>query len=90
MTLTIRLSDKQQVRLGACAAKRGVSPEALAIAYIEDWLSIDYPELLGRNSRRGLYRDGPIAFDPAAAEAAARVERDVVEIEKRRASDGSN
>jgi hypothetical protein len=89
MTLTIHLSDKQQVRLEACAAKRGVSPEALAVAYVEDWLSIEYPELLGRNSRRGLYRDGPIAFDPTAAEAASRVEQDVIEIEKK-AGDGSS
>jgi hypothetical protein len=90
MKLAITLSNKQLVRLEACAKKRGVSPEALAVAYIDDWLSIDYPELLGRESRRGIYRDGPIAFDNVAAEAAARVERDVIEIEKRRAGNGSN
>ncbi|GIL00500.1 MAG: hypothetical protein BroJett030_03990 [Alphaproteobacteria bacterium] len=89
MELTVHLSDKLLLRLQTCADKRGISPEALALAYIEDWLSIDYPELIGRSSRRGLYRDGPIAFDPVAAEAAARVERDVIEIEKRRAGNGS-
>jgi hypothetical protein len=90
MTLTIPLSNKQLMRLEACAKKRGVSSEALAAAYVEDWLSIEYPELLGRESRRGIYRDGPIAFDNIAAEAAARVERDVIEIEKRRAGNSSN
>ncbi|MGE0281980.1 MAG: hypothetical protein AB7P20_15390 [Rhizobiaceae bacterium] len=64
-------------RLTDCAKNRSVSPEALAIAYIEDWLSIDYPELHGQLSRRGLHRDGPIAFDPLAAEAAARTEENL-------------
>jgi hypothetical protein len=85
MKLVLDLSDVLASRLNAVAKNRNIAPEALALAYVEDWLSIDYPELLGRRSRRGIYRDGPIAFDPAAAEAAARIERDVLEIESRRA-----
>jgi hypothetical protein len=83
MQLIVDLSELQASRLAAVAKQRNVSLDALALAYIDDWLSIDYPELLGRRSRRGIYRDGPIAFDPQAAEAAARVERDIQEIEKR-------
>jgi hypothetical protein len=81
MQLTVEFSETQAKRLEAVAKRRNVSVGALAVAYIDDWLSIDYPELLGRMSRRGIYRDGPIAFDPQAAEAAARVERDIQEIE---------
>ena len=77
MSLQIELNETSARRLKACAMKRGVSPDALAIAYIEDWLSIDYPELHGQLSRRGLYRDGPIAFDPLAAEAAAITEENL-------------
>lgn len=79
--LTLKLSDVSMARLAACAANRVISPETLAIAYIEDWLNIEYAELKGRRSRRGLYRDGPIAFDPDAAAAAARIEEDLRRIE---------
>jgi hypothetical protein len=85
MQLVLELSETHAKRMEAVAIKRNVSIEALAVAYIDDWLSIEYAEMLGRMSRRGTYRDGPIAFDSQAAEAAARVERDVKEIEKRAA-----
>jgi hypothetical protein len=73
----LNLSDEQLEQLAAVAAHRGVPVDELARAYIEDWLSIEYPELKGQFSRRGLYRDGPIAFDPLAAEAAARTQENL-------------
>ena len=84
MKLTIELPDILRERLVSVAANRGVSPEDLAKAYVEDWLGIEYAELMGRLSRRAIYRDGPVAFDPVAAETAKRVEADVLEVEKRK------
>ena len=84
MKLTIELPDILRERLVSVAANRGVSPEVLAKAYVEDWLGIEYAELVGRSSRRSIYRDGPIAFDPVSAEAARRIEADVLEIERRK------
>jgi hypothetical protein len=84
MKLTIELPDILRERLASVAANRGVTLEELAKAYIEDWLGIEYAELVGRLSRRAIYRDGPVAFDPVAAEAAKRIEADVLDIEQRR------
>ena len=84
MRLTIELPDILRDRLASVAAKRGIRPEELAKAYVEDWLGIEYAELVGRLSRRAIYRDGPVAFDPVAAEAAHRIEADVLDIERRR------
>lgn len=64
-------------RLQKVAESRGVPVKELAEAYIEDWLSIEYAELVGRHSRRAIYRDGPIAFDPQAREANCRIEEDI-------------
>lgn len=84
MKLIIELPDILRERLASVAAKRGVNPEELAAAYVEDWLGIEYAEQVGRLNRRAIYRDGPVAFDPVAAEAAKRVEADVLDIERRR------
>jgi hypothetical protein len=86
MKLTIELSDIVSERLVSVASNRGVTPEELAKAYVEDWLGIEYAEQVGRLSRRAIYRDGPVAFDPIAAEAAKRIEADVLDIERRRRS----
>jgi hypothetical protein len=86
MKLTIELSDVLRERLASVAANRRVTPEELAKAYVEDWLGIEYAELVGRLNRRAIYRDGPVAFDPVAAEAAQRIEADVLDIERRRTS----
>lgn len=64
-------------RLVAVAENRGITTQALAEAYIEDWLSIEYAELMGQHSRRATYRDGPIAFDAQAREAANRTEENL-------------
>jgi hypothetical protein len=64
-------------RLQKVAESRGVPVKELAEAYIEDWLSIEYAELVGRRSRRAIYRDGPLAFDPQAREANRRIEEDI-------------
>ena len=88
MKLTIELPDILRERLASVAANRGVTPEELAKAYVEDWLGIEYAEQVGRLSRRGIYRDGPAAFDPVAAEAAKRIEADVLDIERRRSLSG--
>jgi hypothetical protein len=86
MKLTIELSDVISERLASVAVNRGVTPTELAKAYIEDWFGIEYAELVGRHSRRSIYRDGPVAFDTVAAEAAMRIEADVLDIERRRKS----
>ncbi len=90
MKLEIDFSKNFVERLRLCADARSVTVEALVHAYVEDWLSIDYPEALGRRTRRGIHRDGPIAFDPEAAEAAALVEREIPDLENRRSGNGSN
>lgn len=82
MKIDLELGDKLGSRLEAVARMRGVSAAALAAAYVEDWLSIEYAELMGRLSRRGIDRDGPIAFDSQAREAARRIEEDLRRIRK--------
>lgn len=83
MKIIMELNEKLGRRLVACSQVRSVSPEVLAAAYVEDWLNIEYAELKGRKSRRGLYRDGPIAFDAEAAASADRIEADLRRIEGR-------
>ena len=80
MKLELEISADHLERLSQVAKKRGVSIEALAEAYVEDWLSIEYAELKGRLSRRSMYRHGPIAFDREAKAAADRIELDLSEI----------
>ncbi len=82
MKLTLEIDNKLKQRLKPCAKRRGVSVEELAIAYIEDWAHLDYADVMGRHTRRHVYRDGPIAFDPIAAESAARLEREFALKEK--------
>jgi hypothetical protein len=84
MKLTFELPDILLERLASVAANRAVTPEELAKAYVEDWLGIEYAELVGRLNIRAINRDGPVAFDPVAAEAAQRIEADVLDIERRR------
>jgi hypothetical protein len=79
MKLELKISSEFIERLSLVAQKRGVSIEALAEAYVEDWLSVEYAELKGRLSRRSMYRDGPIAFDSEAKAAADRIELDLLE-----------
>ena len=81
MKLIIELSEETHQRLTACAEKRGAAVDELATAYVEDWLNIEYAELRGRHSRRGLHRDGPIAFDAEAAASAELIEADLRRIE---------
>jgi hypothetical protein len=76
MELKLNIDGKLKQRLAFCAERRGVSAEELAIAYIEDWALLDYADAMGRHTRRHVYRDGPIAFDPIAAKSAAKLERE--------------
>jgi hypothetical protein len=80
-SISIEFSGVLSERLRIVAKKRGVSIEALAEAYVEDWLSVEYADLVGRKSRRSSMRDGPIAFDAEAREAADRIEADILAIE---------
>jgi predicted transcriptional regulator len=86
LTLQVDMTERQLLRLRHVAEHRSVTPEVLAEAYIEDWLNIEYANILGRQSRRGNLRDGPVAFDEQARESAEQIERDVQKIESRRAS----
>lgn len=61
--ITIAFDDETMKLVEACAAWRGVSVEELAQAYILDWLDTDFPESQGRQTRRGIHRDGPITLD---------------------------
>jgi hypothetical protein len=79
MKLDLEFSADFMERLSLVAQKRDVSIEALAEAYVEDWLSIEYADLKGRFSRRAIYRDGPIAFDPEAKEIADRIDLELRE-----------
>jgi hypothetical protein len=79
MKLELEISPDFMKRLSQVAQKRGVSIEALAEAYVEDWLSVEYAELKGRFSRRSTYRDGPIAFDPEAKATADRIDLELLD-----------
>lgn len=61
--ITIALDEQTIKMVETCAAWRRVSVEDLAKAYILDWLDIVYPESQGRQTRRGVHRDGPITLD---------------------------
>jgi hypothetical protein len=70
--IEVMFDDVGMMRLRACAAWRNVSVEELVRAYVEDWIDVDYPESQGRLTRRGIYRDGPIALDPQAKQRTSR------------------
>ena len=76
MNLNFEITDKLAQRLRICAERRGVSVKELAISFIEDWAHLEYADAMGRHTRRHVYRDGPMAFDPIAAESAARLEQE--------------
>jgi hypothetical protein len=57
------LNEESMRQLEVCAAWRGMSvPEAVR-AYVEDWMSVDYPESQGRWTRRSLYRGDLVRRD---------------------------
>ena len=62
-TVQVTLDNETMKMLEACAHWRNVSVEELVRAYVEDWVDIDYPESQGRQTRRGIHRDGPITLD---------------------------
>ena len=86
MKIELNLDGKLAERLIACAEKRNVTPEELAMAYVEDWVSVEFAEFNGRASRRSIYRDGPIAFDEIAAKKSAMIDADLARSASRKSN----
>lgn len=67
--IEVTLDRESMAKLEACAKWRNMALSDLVRAYVEDWIAVEYPESLGRHSRRSVYRDAPASLSQAESPA---------------------